>query len=63
MQNVECRRAARSRPKPPSLAGLVFLGRVFPLGIDFGFELAAANQFLKVADDGAAGDAKLAGEG
>src|ERR1035441_1386083 len=47
----------------PVLAGLVFLGRVFPLGIDFGFELAAADQFLKVADDGAAGDTKLAGEG
>jgi len=45
------------------LAGLVFLGREFPFGIDFGFELAAANQFLEVADDGAAGDAKLAGEG
>src|ERR1035438_385342 len=43
----------------PVLAGLVFLGRVFPLGIDFGFELAAADQFLKVADDGAAGDIKL----
>ena len=45
------------------LARLIFLGRVFPLGIDFGFELAAANQFLKVADNGAAGDTKLAGEG
>jgi hypothetical protein len=42
---------------------LLFLGRVFPLGIDFGFELAATNQFLKVADNGAAGNAKLAGEG
>src|ERR1035437_5043954 len=62
MQNVECRRAARSRPKPPSLAGLVFLGRLFPLGIDFGFELTAANQFLKVANNGAAGNTKLAGQ-
>src|ERR1035441_3980541 len=29
----------------PVLAGLVFLGRGFPLGIDFGVELAPADQF------------------
>ena len=33
----------------------------FPFGVDFGFELAAADEFLQVADDGAAGDAVLAG--
>src|ERR1039457_7123901 len=45
------------------VARLLFFGRILPLRIDFGFEEAAANQFLEVADDGAAGHAKLAGEG
>jgi hypothetical protein len=36
--------------------------RVFPFGIDFGFELAAADEFLEVADDGAAGDPEFAGQ-
>src|ERR1017187_3017328 len=44
-------------------AGSVFLGRMFPLGIDFGFELAAAYQLLKVPNDSAAGNTKLAGKG
>src|ERR1035438_9857202 len=44
-------------------AGSVFLGRMFPLGIDFGFELAAAYQLLKVPNDGAAGNTKLARKG
>src|ERR1017187_3918236 len=44
-------------------AGLIFLGGVFPLGIDFGFELAAAYQLLKVSNDGAAGNPKLASKG
>ena len=36
---------------------------MFPLGIDFGFELAAAYQLLKVPNDGAAGNTKLARKG
>ena len=36
---------------------------LFPVRIHFGFELAAADEFLEVADDGAAGDAEFAGEG
>ena len=47
----------------PRHAGSVFRRFLFPLGIDLGFELAAADQFLQVADDGAAGHAELAGEG
>jgi len=43
-------------------AGSLFFGGVFPLGIDFGFELAAADEFLEVADDGATGDFEFAGE-
>src|SRR5947209_20197639 len=40
-----------------------FFGGIFPFGINFGFELATANQLLQVADNGAPGDAKFASEG
>ena len=39
---------------------LLFFRRIFPFGINLRLELAAANQFLQVADDGAAGDIELA---
>jgi len=42
---------------------LLFFQRIFPIRIDFRFELPAADEFLEVADDGASGDAELTGKG
>lgn len=45
------------------LDSVLFLLRIFPFWINFRFELAAADQFLQIADDGAAGDFELAAQG
>lgn len=45
------------------LFGIVVVAGLFPFGEDFRLEFASANEFLEVADDGAAGDAELTGEG
>src|SRR5260370_41989166 len=39
------------------------LDRIFPLRVNFGLELAAADEVLKVADDGAAEGGELGGPG
>jgi len=47
-----------------SAAGGIVVGvGLLPFGEDLGGDFAAADEFLEVADDGAAGDAELAGEG
>ena len=50
-------------PMTPIIEASVLRGFLLPLGIDFGFELAAADEFLQVADNGAAGHTELAGQG
>ena len=51
--------ASLGQPFARPSAALVFR-RILPFGINFGREFAAANEFLKVANDGAPGDFELA---
>src|SRR4051812_250371 len=41
----------------------LFLRRIFPFRIDLGLELAAADEFLQIANDGPSRDTELPGKG
>ena len=51
--------ARRPGPWGARVSRFLLGGRVLPLGINRRIELAAADQFLKIAGDGASGDAEL----
>src|SRR6185436_4171101 len=63
-------RLSKARPKKPLMSPManqrlffiVMIAGLFPLRENFGLQFAAADEFLQIANDGAAGDAKFAGE-